>query len=193
MWLGPKSPKFQTLINYYWHISKNWYFSTAIYINFMYNNYYRIAGKFGGLYYYNHQIKICQNFLLTYIRMVIPYWTTKFNPPIFFLGSTAKFNSRQYFRLYSIMKRIYQNVNNCTMHCVHHECKDTREEESRNGVGKGQDEVGEERGGEGNQESWTSSKQISKASKEGTTQQHRHSKHRLHVTKDNRVNAKALR
>ena len=23
----------------------------------MYNNYYRIAGKFGGLYYYNHQIK----------------------------------------------------------------------------------------------------------------------------------------
>lgn len=40
-----------------------------------------------------------------------------------------------------------------TVHCVHHECKDAREEESRNGIGKGQDEVGEERGGEGNQES----------------------------------------
>ena len=43
---------------------------------------YRIARKFGSLY-YNHQIKIRQNFLLAYIRMAIPYWTAKLiNPPI---------------------------------------------------------------------------------------------------------------
>ena len=58
---------------------------------------------FGGLY-YNHQIKICQNFLLAYIRMATPYQTTKFKSTnilaITILGSTAKFNSRQYFRLY---------------------------------------------------------------------------------------------
>ena len=33
--------------------------------------------RFGGLY-YNRQIKIRQNFLLTYIHMAIPYWTAKF-------------------------------------------------------------------------------------------------------------------
>ena len=44
---------------------------------------YRIAGKFGGLY-YNRQIKIHQNFLLTYIiRMAIPYQTAKFISLIF--------------------------------------------------------------------------------------------------------------
>ena len=64
--------------------------------------------KFGGLaiYYYNRQIKIRQNFLLSYIRMAIPYRTAKFKSAnilsIAILGSTAKFNARQYFRLYGV-------------------------------------------------------------------------------------------
>ena len=64
--------------------------------------------KFGGLavYYYNRQIKIRQNFLLAYIRMAIPYRTAKFKSAniilIAILGSTAKFNARQYFRLYGM-------------------------------------------------------------------------------------------
>ena len=68
--------------------------------------------KFGGLavYYYNRQIKIHQNFLLAYIRMAIPYRTAKFQSAnilsIAILGSTAKFNARQYFRLYGIFTRI---------------------------------------------------------------------------------------
>ena len=62
--------------------------------------------KFGGLavYYYNRQIKFRQIFLLAYIRMAIPYRTAKFKSAnilsIAILGSTAKFNARQYFRLY---------------------------------------------------------------------------------------------
>ena len=44
------------------------------------------------------------NFLLAYICMAIPYQTTKFKSAnilaIAILGSTTKFNSRQYFRLY---------------------------------------------------------------------------------------------
>ena len=61
--------------------------------------------RFGGLY-YNRQIKIRQNFLLAcnIIRMAIPYRTAKFKSTnilaIAILGSTAKFNARQYFRLY---------------------------------------------------------------------------------------------
>ena len=51
-----------------------------------------------------------------------------------------------------INKKMLQSLSNCTMHCMHHEGKDTREKESRDGVSKGQDEVGEERGGECNQE-----------------------------------------
>ena len=69
--------------------------------------------KFGGLAVYitcNRQIKICQNFLLAYIRMAIRYRTTKFKSSnilaIAILGSTAKFNSRQYFQLYSIKTNI---------------------------------------------------------------------------------------
>ena len=70
---------------------------------------YRIAGKFGGLavYYYNRQIKIRQNFLLAYICMAIPYRTAKFKSAnilsIAILGSTAKFNARQYFWLYGML------------------------------------------------------------------------------------------
>ena len=79
------------------------------------------------------------------------------------------------------------------MHCMHHEGKDAREKESRDGVSEGQDEIGEERGGERNQERWASTKQITKPTKERPTQQHGNSKHCLHVTKDNRVNAKVLR
>ena len=75
--------------------------------------------RFGGLY-YNCQIKIHQNFLLaygglavyittaklnftkiSYLHMAIPYRTAKFKSTnilaIAILGSTAKFNSRQYF------------------------------------------------------------------------------------------------
>ena len=56
---------------------------------------------------YNRQIKIHHNFLLTYIiHMAIPYRTAKFKSanilPIAILGSTSKFNSRQYFWLYGI-------------------------------------------------------------------------------------------
>ena len=65
---------------------------------------YCIGGKFGGLC-YNRQIKIGQNFLLAYIRMAILYQTAKFKLAnilaIAIMGSTTKFNSRQYFRLYS--------------------------------------------------------------------------------------------
>ena len=61
--------------------------------------------KFGDLaIYYNCQIKICQNFLLTYICMAIPYWIAKFkSASITILGSTTKFNSCQCFRLYSMI------------------------------------------------------------------------------------------
>ena len=73
--------------------------------------YYCRAGKFGGELKFgslavclcNRQIKICQYFLLAYIHIVIPYRTTTAN--IFamaILGPTAKFNSCQNFRLYSI-------------------------------------------------------------------------------------------
>ena len=58
--------------------------------------------KFGGW----RSIKIHQNFLLAYIRMAILYRTAKFKSanilPIAILGSTAKFNSGQYFRLYGM-------------------------------------------------------------------------------------------
>ena len=64
---------------------------------------YRISQYFGqpGL-----CVKIRQNFLLAYICMAIPYGTAKFKSAnilvITIWGSTAKFNSRQYFRLYGI-------------------------------------------------------------------------------------------
>ena len=69
--------------------------------------YSRKIWRFGGLY-YNRQIKIYQNFLFTYniiICMAIPYQTGKFIKfanilAVAILGSTAKFNSHQYFRLY---------------------------------------------------------------------------------------------
>ena len=77
-------------------------------LSLYYNYYYHIAGnigrelRFGGLH-HNRQIKIRQNFLLAYIHMAILYWTAKFNIlAIAILGSTAKFNSRQYFQLYGI-------------------------------------------------------------------------------------------
>ena len=67
--------------------------------------YSREIWHFGGLY-YNRQIKIRQIFLLAYIRKAIPYRTAKFKSAnilaIAILGSTAKFNARQYFRLYGI-------------------------------------------------------------------------------------------
>ena len=72
------------------------------------NTLYRIAGKFGGLAIYlnNCQIKIRQNFLLAYIRVVIPYRTAKLKSANTFAMAiwdpTAKFNSHQYFRLYGI-------------------------------------------------------------------------------------------
>ena len=53
------------------------------------------------------KLKSAKIFLLAYIRMVIPYRTAKFKSAnilaIAILGSTAKFNSRQYFRLYGII------------------------------------------------------------------------------------------
>ena len=64
---------------------------------------------------YNCQIKIRQNFQLAYIHMAILYRTAKFKSAnilaIAILGSTVKFNSRQYFWIYGIS--CYAN----TMHC----------------------------------------------------------------------------
>ena len=62
--------------------------------------------KFGGLAVYlcNRQIKMRQYFILAYIHVAIPYRTAKFKSANIFAiaiwGPTAKFNSRQYFRLY---------------------------------------------------------------------------------------------
>jgi hypothetical protein len=53
------------------------------------------------------KLEISQNFLLAYIRMAIPYRTAKFKSAnilaMAILGSTAKFNPHQYFRLYGIV------------------------------------------------------------------------------------------
>ena len=64
--------------------------------------------KFGGLAVCMSTAKLkskIQNFLLAYIRMAIPYQTAKFKSTNTFAMAiwdpTAKFNSRQYFRLYS--------------------------------------------------------------------------------------------
>ena len=73
---------------------------------------YRIAGKFGGEFglavcLSNRQIKIYHNFLLTYIRMAIPYRTANFKfANMFAMASwdpTTKLNSRQYFWLYGMI------------------------------------------------------------------------------------------
>ena len=62
--------------------------------------------KFGSLVVYipTAKLKSAKNFLLAYICIVIPYRTAKFKStnifPIAILGSTTKFNYRQYFRLY---------------------------------------------------------------------------------------------
>ena len=73
--------------------------------------------KFGGLAVYitTAKLKIHQNFLLTYIRMAIPYRTAKYKSAnileIVILGSTTKSNSRQYFRLYgSFLPLLYLGV-----------------------------------------------------------------------------------
>ena len=74
--------------------------------------YSRKIWRFGRLY-YNHQITIRQNFLLTYMYtcMAILYRTAKFKSTnilaIAILGSTTKFNSRQYFRLYDNWRCMY--------------------------------------------------------------------------------------
>ena len=54
----------------------------------------------------NRQIKIRQFFFRVHVRMAILYHTAKFNSnngvKNVVLGQTAKFNDRQYFRLYGI-------------------------------------------------------------------------------------------
>ena len=76
--------------------------------------YYRIARKFAGEYKFsdlavylcNCQIKIRQHFLLAHICKAIPYRTAIFKSANIFsmaiLGPTAKFYSRQYYRLYGM-------------------------------------------------------------------------------------------
>ena len=54
---------------------------------------------------------------LLYIHMAITYWTTKFKSTnilaIGILGSTAKFNSRQYFQLYCMLRmHVHHKVGN---------------------------------------------------------------------------------
>ena len=60
-------------------------------------SYSRKIWRFGGLYYYNCQIKVRQNFLLAYIRMAILYRTVKIKSAnilvIAIWGTTPKFNS----------------------------------------------------------------------------------------------------
>ena len=74
----------------------------------IYSTVYRIAGKFGGLVvlYITADLKFVKISYSHIIRMAIPYRTAKFKPAsilaIAILGSTAKFNSRQYFRLYEM-------------------------------------------------------------------------------------------
>jgi hypothetical protein len=93
-------------------------YNVSIIINIPYS---RKIWRFGGLY-YNCQIKIRQNFLLAYIRMAIPYRTAKFKSAnilaIAILGSTAKFNSRQYFQLYGMKYNSY----NVSAYCQHFNC-----------------------------------------------------------------------
>ena len=72
--------------------------------------YYRIAGKFGGELNFHGGLAVCvttaklKSAKISYlhnIHMAIPYQTTKFKSAnilvIVILGSTAKFNSHQYF------------------------------------------------------------------------------------------------
>ena len=69
---------------------------------------YRIAGNFGGLAVYITTVKLksAKISYLHIIRMAILYRTAKFKSTnILAIGSTTKFNSRQYFRLYSIPSR----------------------------------------------------------------------------------------
>ena len=101
----------------------------------MSHNYYnfRIAGKFGGLAVYITTTKLKSakiSYLHNIIRMAIPYRTAEFNIIILLLccnilaiailGSTAKFNSRQYFRLYDIwiLLLIYYNMIKVALKCV---------------------------------------------------------------------------
>ena len=76
--------------------------------------------KFGGLAVYlcNRQIKMRQYFILAYIHVAIPYRTAKFKSANIFAiaiwGPTAKFNPRQYFRLYGICICTYVRI-----HLVH--------------------------------------------------------------------------
>ena len=92
----PVFRRFWQIINYQLHVLSKLHFCG-----------YRIAGKFGGLavYLYNHQIKIRQYFLLACMHMAIPYRIAKFKSAnicvMAILGPTAKFNSCQYFWLYS--------------------------------------------------------------------------------------------
>ena len=59
------------------------------------------------IYLCDRQIKIRQYFILVYIHVAIPYRTAKFKSASIFAmaiwGPTAKFNSRQYFWLYSML------------------------------------------------------------------------------------------
>ena len=75
---------------------------------------YHVAGKFGGelnlavsqSIFATAKLKLANISYLHIIRMAIPYRTAKFKSTNIFtiviLGPTAKFNSYQYFRLYSI-------------------------------------------------------------------------------------------
>ena len=84
--------------------------------------YSRKIWRFGSLY-YNRQIKIRQNFLLAYIRMAIPYRTAILKSANILLiaisSSTAKFNARQYFRLYGIPYRVNSNTQNRMILLIH--------------------------------------------------------------------------
>ena len=91
-----------------------WYMYTIFLLYIPYSQKIWRGIKFGSLEVYSsdRQIKIRQNFLLTYMHMAIPYQIIKFKSANTFAmviwDPTAKFNSRQYFWLYGRRKITYR-------------------------------------------------------------------------------------
>lgn len=79
-----------------------------------------------------------------------------------------------------------------TMHGMHHEGEYSGQEELSNTAGHGQDQVGQERGEEGNEESCSGSKEVAKPAKQRPAHEHAHGEQGLHVAEDDRVGSQFL-
>ena len=80
---------------------------------------YRTARKFGGLAVYlcNFQIKIRQYFILTYIRMVIPYQTDKLKSANIFVMAIWRSTTKFFYSCKHFLPAIqYFNKQFCTHH-----------------------------------------------------------------------------